>query len=1088
MTNKPEIFFSYAWGDTQEQDESREKIVLDLHISLKNDGYNVAIDKEDLGYTGYISKFMEAIGQGKAIVVVVSQKYARSPYCMFELYEIARNCKFNKEEFRQKVLPIMVEFVDFADPLVQEEYLAHWDAEFKKWSTLVKKRATDLAIEQMQRFDKVKMVKQNFSKLTEWLIDMNSLSKQFLAANDFAIIKQSLTEKLAAGKTAATAEGQIGLLPKHLTPPPFISEVFLGREDELETVHKKLFESDKLLLLVNGDGGMGKTTLAARYYHKYAGSYQYLAWVLSEKNIANALLLLAVPLGLQFGETMDTKERLELLLTKMAALQKPWLLVIDNANEPDDLEANYMTLRRCSNFHLLLTTRITGFEKAATYKIEALPYHKALELFKEHYTGHDAAEDYLFEKVYEEVGGNTLVIELLAKNLYVVNTYRRHYSLSELVSDLQKGLLAISKTKQVSTHYHSNALLKGEPLDIMAAMYDISELSPPETRLLSNLAILPAENIPFAMLESLLPATPQLEETLLSLSLKGWIEHNQFDAAFKISPVVQEITRKKNEDLLEDCGELIDALIHGMDYEGGNLTRESYEKAPVCARFGEALASCFSIADNNLAGLYERMGSYNAITGNLPKALQLYQNYHKMSQQLCNDYTDNVDFKNGLAISYEKLGQTHAEMGDLPKALSFYELRSVLGKQLFDDYPDNVDFKKGLAISYSKLGETHAAMGNLPKALIFYEDYFKLSKQLFDDYSDNAGFKNGLAISYEKLGQTHAEMGNLPKALSFYEKRSALGKQLFDDYPDNVGFKNGLAISYSKLGQTHADMGNVPRALSFYEDLTILSKQLFDDYPDNVGFKKGLAISYQCLGNINADTGNLPKALNFYEDLSHLAKQLFDSYPDNVDFKNGLAISYEKLGETHATMGNLPKALSFYELRFTLSKQLFDDYPDNVRFKNGLAISYSKLGETHATMGNLPKALSFYELDANLSKQLFDDYPDNVGFKNGMAISYEKLGETHGSLGNLSKALSYYEDETVLFKELFEAYPDNVGFKNGMAISYEKLGTTYEASGDTAKRNDYYQQAKILWEQLANDFPEYVEFKKNLDWLNGKLA
>jgi hypothetical protein len=55
------------------------------------------------------------------------------------------------------------------------------------------------------------------------------------------------------------------------------------------------------------------------------------------ESIADALLLLAVTLGLDFSNsTLTIEERLDRLLTKLAALEKPCLLVIDNANEPND--------------------------------------------------------------------------------------------------------------------------------------------------------------------------------------------------------------------------------------------------------------------------------------------------------------------------------------------------------------------------------------------------------------------------------------------------------------------------------------------------------------------------------------------------------------------------------------------------------------------------------------------------------------------------------------------------------------------------------------------------------------------------------
>ena len=633
-------------------------------------------------------------------------------------------------------------------------------------------------------------------------------------------------------------------IPKNLTPPPFLSEVFLGREDELMALHKKLFLDDNLLLLINGIGGVGKTTLAAKYYHAYANEYAHLAWVINEKSIANALLLLAAPLGISFEDIASVEGRVEQILQAMASIAKPSLLVIDNANEISDLEGNYYILRRLSNFHILLTTRISGFAKAATFQVGALPYEEALQLFTEYYTGHKAIEDELFMQVYNAIGGNTLVIELLAKNLEVLNAIHTQYSLTQLVGDLQKGLLKVSQSRPVNTLYHSEALFKGEPLEIIAAMYDIGELQAIEKRLLSVMAVLPSENISFATLQALLPATTDPADTLANLSRKGWIEHDREKGIFKISPVVQEIAKMKNIELLDDCKELIDSLIDKLDYEQytGHFLNTSYAEALKYARYGETISAQFIQIDDKLAILADRIGRYHQTTGNLPKALQFYKTYSKLSEMLNSKNPDNEDYKNQLAISYRKLGEAYASMGNLKEALRFYTDETTLFHQLYDAYPDNVAFKNGLAISYEKLGQTYADMGNLNKALQFYEDQSRLAEQLFDDYPDNVAFKNGLAVSYSKLGQTHADMGNLNKALQFYELRSELGKQLFDDYPDNVAFKNGLAISFYKLGTAYEANGDMALKKQYFQQAQALWQQLAADFPDYAEFGRNLGI------------------------------------------------------------------------------------------------------------------------------------------------------------------------------------------------------------------------------------------------------
>lgn len=194
MITNNEIFFSYAWGDENEKGESREKIVDELYQFLQQEGYKTVRDKYDLGYRGYISDFMTRIGQSKNIVVIISKKYVKSPYCMFELYEIARNSNFDKYQFSQKVLPIMIDFIDFGKSEVIEEYFTYWEAEYNKWDSLVKKRLTQLSIEQLQQFDKIKIIYQHFGELMNWLVDMNTLNPAMLSSNNFKEIKKAIEQ------------------------------------------------------------------------------------------------------------------------------------------------------------------------------------------------------------------------------------------------------------------------------------------------------------------------------------------------------------------------------------------------------------------------------------------------------------------------------------------------------------------------------------------------------------------------------------------------------------------------------------------------------------------------------------------------------------------------------------------------------------------------------------------------------------------------------------------------------------------------------------------------------------------------------
>jgi tetratricopeptide (TPR) repeat protein len=728
---------------------------------------------------------------------------------------------------------------------------------------------------------------------------------------------------------------------RYLTNPPFDAEFFIGREKDLEAIESHYQNNEKLLVLVNGEGGMGKTTLAAKYWVQHQARYKHLAWLYSDSGIGLALLGLATKLKIEFNPTDDEATQIVRITEAVNNLDTPCLLVFDNANDKADLEKHYTTLHQFNtSCHILLTSRASEVGDMVVHKVKPLDKDDALRLFKKHYPDFLDTEEGILTDIMYAVGYNTLVIEVLAKNLAVLNKFEKQYGLADVLCDLQeKGLLSV-KTQQVKVVYGSHILRSEKADKIIEAMYDLSGLSEAEKHLLSNFSVLPAENIPYKTFCQLLqvPDNVDIDTPLNNLHEKGWIEYRTADKDFKISPVIQEIVKVKNKDtLFKDCKALISTLNAQLDRDIIHL--DDYQQAAISARYGEVVLNALTMPHKSLDVLCDGMGYYYQQVGNLSQALASYEKGLIIIQRLIEVSNDDAGLKNSLATTLGWLGTIYTSMGNLDKALGFYEERNRLSKELYFAYPNNVDFKNGLAISYEKLGSTYTSMGNLDKALGFYEESNRLSKELYSAYPNNVSFKNGLAISYEKLGETYTSMGNLDKALGFYEESNRLSKELYFAYLNNVDFKNSLAISYSKLGETYTSMGNLDKALGFYEDEVKLFEELYFAYPNNVSFKNGLAISYEKLGGMHTSMGNLDKALGFYEDEVKLFEELYSDYPNNVDFKNGLAISYYKLGAfSRDNLKDKGKARAYFKQAEALCLELVRDAPQYVQFKKFLGI------------------------------------------------------------------------------------------------------------------------------------------------------
>ena len=124
--------------------------------------------------------------------------------------------------------------------------------------------------------------------------------------------------------------------------------------------------------------------------------------------------------------------------------------------------------------------------------------------------------------------------------------------MADLLKDLQqKGLFRLAQEEKIKVNGKQNlhGLSETRPTDVLAALYDEVEMVKPlndeEKRLLSNLSVLPAENIAYAQLKTLLvPKDAQaFSKTLTDLANRGWLEKSRTasgDTQYKISPVVRK--------------------------------------------------------------------------------------------------------------------------------------------------------------------------------------------------------------------------------------------------------------------------------------------------------------------------------------------------------------------------------------------------------------------------------------------------------------------------------------------------------------------------------------------------------------------
>ena len=180
-----EIFLSYAWGGES------EKIVNELDAAFQTKEIMLKRDKRDLGFKGIITDFMDKIGEGNAVVVVISDKYLKSHYCMYELLEIYRNLKF-----KERIFPIVLGDAAIYEPIPRLRYLKFWQDKKQELDDAIKEFGTDAITVIGDDYKTYKRVFDNFGEVVNILKDINSLTPDMHRNDNFKTMIEAVLQSL----------------------------------------------------------------------------------------------------------------------------------------------------------------------------------------------------------------------------------------------------------------------------------------------------------------------------------------------------------------------------------------------------------------------------------------------------------------------------------------------------------------------------------------------------------------------------------------------------------------------------------------------------------------------------------------------------------------------------------------------------------------------------------------------------------------------------------------------------------------------------------------------------------------------------
>ncbi len=173
------VYVSYAW-----QEEEQNRLVDKLEQACAARGIELLRDRNRIGYGDSIRQFMDEIGAGGHVVLVLSEAYFKSDYCMYELRQ-----NYENKAFRQRVNPIVLSGTRFHDPIDRIPYIKYWKDKIDDLQTALNGLGDQTYTRESHKdLDGYAECRRLTDELLSTLADINTLTEEVHVGTDFAAL------------------------------------------------------------------------------------------------------------------------------------------------------------------------------------------------------------------------------------------------------------------------------------------------------------------------------------------------------------------------------------------------------------------------------------------------------------------------------------------------------------------------------------------------------------------------------------------------------------------------------------------------------------------------------------------------------------------------------------------------------------------------------------------------------------------------------------------------------------------------------------------------------------------------------------
>ncbi len=378
----------------------------------------------------------------------------------------------------------------------------------------------------------------------------------------------------------------------------------------------------------------------------------------------------------------------------------------------------------------------------------------------------------------------------------------------------------------------------------------------------------------------------------------------------------------------------------------------------------------------------------------------------------------NDDHRFRLATTLSQIGELRYDQGDLPAALEAFEQSLVLAEGLAAKDPENTDWQVGLGASHFWIGSVHLRRGDLDAALGPFQVYLRISEALVGSHPEDPDLRLELAYAHNNVAFVLQAKGDLEGALERFRMVLAVVEELAAGDPSDTDLKFELADVHNRVALVLDQQGKLGEARQHFETDVRMKQELVAQDPDNTEWQHYLAIGHNLLALTLATVADVPDALTSYEAAAGIHADLVSRDPSNRRWQRTLAMDRSGMGNQQLALGRVQESLASFGAALEIMTRLVEGDPTDSGWRRDLALV--EIGYSNALLagGELTRAIEEARSAVQTLEAIVEQDPDDRRARRFAAHGYTTLGRIRSALGEPDDARAAWESAVELLGPL----------------------------------------------------------------------